>query len=90
MLAIKKKSTSAMIFNPSSDEQLELGDSMIVLGDREKVDKLKLLAKDSGREDACIKEYPALTRCYKHWNFPLSHTALPNRGISGSLTMLQT
>lgn len=48
VLAIKKKATSAMIFNPSSDEQLELGDSMIVLGDSEKVNKLKILAKDQG------------------------------------------
>lgn len=48
VLAIKKKQTDAMIFNPGSQETLNLGDTMIVLGNLENVDKLKLLAKDPG------------------------------------------
>lgn len=48
VLAIKKFRSSAMVFNPSAEELLECGDSLIVLGDMEKVDVLKKMAKDEG------------------------------------------
>jgi voltage-gated potassium channel len=46
VLAIKKQLSSAMIFNPSADEVLSVGDTLIVLGDMEKVNILKNLAHD--------------------------------------------
>lgn len=48
VMALKKQATSAMIFNPSSEETLDLGDTMIVLGNSEKVDLLRELACDQG------------------------------------------
>ncbi len=44
VMAIKKHETTRMVFNPSSEELLETGDTMIVLGSNEKVDLLKALA----------------------------------------------
>ena len=44
VMAIKKKNTTKMIFNPSSEERLELGDTMIVLGSNDMVDQLRILA----------------------------------------------
>ncbi len=48
VMAIKKSGSRMMIFNPKADEKIELGDSLIVLGDAEKVDRLKKLARDEG------------------------------------------
>lgn len=46
VMAVKKGRTGAFLFNPGADELLELGDSMIVLGDPEKVNLLNALAMD--------------------------------------------
>lgn len=46
VMALKKGRTGAFLFNPSTDELLELGDSMIVLGDPERVNMLNELAMD--------------------------------------------
>ena len=46
VMAIKKRLSDKMVFNPSSEEILELGDTMIVLGSNEKVDLLKDIAND--------------------------------------------
>ncbi len=48
VLAIKKFKSSAMVFNPSAEELLECGDSLIVLGDIDKVNELKHMARDEG------------------------------------------
>lgn len=48
ILAIKKEGKENIIFNPSSDEMLQLGDVMIVLGTEEQVNRLRELAYDSG------------------------------------------
>jgi voltage-gated potassium channel len=47
VMAIKKGRTGAFLFNPGADVLLELGDSMIVLGDPEKVNLLNDLARDT-------------------------------------------
>jgi voltage-gated potassium channel len=46
VLAISKKDHKTLRFNPSSEEILEIGDSMIVLGTEEKVKTLQKMAKD--------------------------------------------
>lgn len=43
ILAIKKSIDGKWIFNPSSDEVLKVGDTMVVLGTEEQVEKLKKL-----------------------------------------------
>ncbi|MBP1757603.1 MAG: potassium channel protein [Firmicutes bacterium] len=48
VMAIKKSGSRMMIFNPKADEKIDRGDALIVLGDPEKVDKLKKLACDEG------------------------------------------
>jgi voltage-gated potassium channel len=48
VMAIKKSGSRMMIFNPKADEKIDQGDALIVLGDPEKVDKLKKLALDEG------------------------------------------
>lgn len=48
VLAIKKNNTQDLVFNPSSDERLNMGDTLIVLGREDQVIKLRELAKDSG------------------------------------------
>ncbi len=44
VLAIKRVRTDQLAFNPKSDEILNEGDVMIVLGKGEQVDRLKKLA----------------------------------------------
>jgi len=46
-----------MIFNSSSEETLDLGDAMIVLGNSEKVDLLKALACDQGARPYLIDRW---------------------------------
>ena len=48
VLAIKKKTRKKLQFNPSSDELLEIGDTMIVLGTQEQIKTLRKLACDRG------------------------------------------
>ena len=48
VMAIKKSGSRTMIFNPKADEKIDQGDSLIVLGNPEKVDLLKKLACDEG------------------------------------------
>jgi voltage-gated potassium channel len=48
VLAIQKSGAARMHFNPGSDEKLEIGDSMIVLGTSEQVASLRKLACDVG------------------------------------------
>ncbi|MGM0396736.1 MAG: potassium channel family protein [Bacillota bacterium] len=48
VLAIKKISQKKLQFNPHSDELLEVGDTMIVLGTQDQVKKLRRLACDHG------------------------------------------
>lgn len=48
VLAIKKLNTELLSLNPSSDEVLEVGDTMIVLGREDQVAQLKEIAKDIG------------------------------------------
>ena len=48
VMAIKKNGSQQMVFNPGSDEKLETGDSMIVLGKNEQVDTLRKLANELG------------------------------------------
>lgn len=50
VLAISKKDESRLRFNPSSEEKLELGDSMIVLGTEDQVKTLQKIAKDYRNE----------------------------------------
>lgn len=47
VLAIKKENSEKLSFNPSSDERLEAGDVMIVLGQNEQVDNLRKMAKEN-------------------------------------------
>lgn len=51
VLAIRKRLTDKMEFNPHSDELLEVGDTMIVLGKPEQVEELRKLAGDDGYRD---------------------------------------
>ncbi|MBU3199939.1 potassium channel protein [Clostridium estertheticum] len=46
VLAIKKDSDKKLVFNPSSNQVLEMGDTMVVLGTEEQVSKLKKIAKE--------------------------------------------
>lgn len=46
VLAISKKDGDDLRFNPSSNELLEAGDAMIVLGQEEQINKLQVIAKD--------------------------------------------
>jgi voltage-gated potassium channel len=55
VMALKKARSGAFLFNPSTDELLELGDSMIVLGDPERVNLLNELAMD-----------PSAARAHEH------------------------
>ncbi len=48
VLAIKESNTVLLSLNPSSDEVLKVGDSMIVLGREEQVTLLKEIANDTG------------------------------------------
>lgn len=48
VLSIKKSGTKDLSFNPSSNEILQEGDTMIVLGREDQVNQLKKIAKDSG------------------------------------------
>lgn len=48
VLAIKKNNNKKLQFNPHSDEVLEIGDTMIVLGTQEQVKTLRRLACDRG------------------------------------------
>ncbi len=48
VLAIKESNTVLLSLNPSSDEVLKVGDSMIVLGREDQVALLKDIAKDTG------------------------------------------
>jgi voltage-gated potassium channel len=47
ILALKKQNEENLKFNPSSEEVLEIGDSMIVLGTEQQVSALQKLAMDS-------------------------------------------
>lgn len=51
VLAIRKKGEERPMLNPSSDEILEKGDSMIVLGKEDQVNELRELACDDGARD---------------------------------------
>lgn len=46
ILAIRKKLDNRWIFNPSSDEVLKLGDTMVVLGTEEQVQLLKAISEE--------------------------------------------
>ena len=46
VLSIKKKNSESLSFNPSSDEILQVGDTMIVLGREDQVNQLRKIAKD--------------------------------------------
>lgn len=48
VLAIKKQDNEKLSLNPSSDEVLEEGDTMIVLGREDQVNELKKIANDTG------------------------------------------
>lgn len=48
VLAIRKNGAENLSLNPSSDEILECGDTMIVLGKEDQVKQLKSIAKDDG------------------------------------------
>jgi voltage-gated potassium channel len=52
ILALQDKNASQMSFNPGPNEVLKAGDSMIVLGTNEQVNKLKELACDNGERDS--------------------------------------
>ncbi len=46
ILALKKKDDETFIFNPGSGETLHAGDTMVVLGTKEQVEKLSLIVGD--------------------------------------------
>lgn len=48
VMAVKKNGSRTMVFNPTANEQIRLGDSLIVLGSPDRVDALKKLACDEG------------------------------------------
>lgn len=54
VLAIKKFKSESLAFNPSSDEVLENGDTMVVLGRVDQVDQLKEIAGDTGERHVSI------------------------------------
>ncbi|MGH4121287.1 potassium channel family protein [Clostridium sp.] len=49
VLAIKKYDSEKLVFNPSSDDIVKLGDTMVVLGTEEQVNKLREIANDIGQ-----------------------------------------
>ena len=51
VLAIKKRQSQKLEFNPNSDETLQVGDTMIVLGRQEQVIELRKLACDQGERN---------------------------------------
>lgn len=51
VLAMRKNGQERLMFNPSSDEVLELDDVMIVLGTEEQVNDLRRLACDNGERE---------------------------------------
>ena len=51
VLALQKKDESTPLLNPSSNEILRTGDTMIVLGQEEQVDKLRKLGCDDGKRN---------------------------------------
>lgn len=51
VLSIKKSGSEELSFNPSSDEILKEGDTMIVLGREDQVKQLKIIAKDLGHRN---------------------------------------
>lgn len=54
VLAIKKFESTELGFNPSSDQILENGDTMVVLGREEQVNELKKIANDTGERHISI------------------------------------
>jgi voltage-gated potassium channel len=53
VMAIKKKETGQLAFNPNSDVILNPGDVMIVLGKAEQICKLREISKDTGERNPC-------------------------------------
>ncbi|MHB1151057.1 MAG: potassium channel family protein [Eubacteriales bacterium] len=51
ILALRKKGSDQMIFNPGAEVILDSGDTMIALGTSEQVMKLKAIAKDIGKRE---------------------------------------
>lgn len=51
VLAIRKTGSEKLQFNPHSDEVLQLGDTMIVLGKQDQVNELRKLACDDGNRN---------------------------------------
>jgi len=49
ILAIKKYNSEIISFNPNSDEILEIGDTMVVLGTEDQVMQLRKIANDIGQ-----------------------------------------
>ncbi|MFT5873941.1 MAG: voltage-gated potassium channel [Clostridium sp.] len=49
VLAIKKNNSDKLVFNPSSDEILKIGDTMVVLGTEDQVILLRKIANDIGQ-----------------------------------------
>jgi len=54
VIAAKKHNSSAIIFNPSSDDCFEVGDTMLVLGTADQVNQLRSIAGDSGLRMPCL------------------------------------
>ena len=54
MLSIKKQGVEKLSFNPSSDEILKEGDTMVVLGREDQVNELKQIANDTGERHIII------------------------------------
>ncbi len=69
VLAIRKKGKEQPKLNPSSDEVLEEGDAMIVLGKEEQVNELRDLACDDGKRDP-VKEFENMIENSEHENHP--------------------
>ena len=55
ILALQKRDTDKIIFNPGAEEILETGDTMITLGTAEQVMKLKEIAKDTCKRELMYK-----------------------------------
>lgn len=51
VMAIKKAGEEKLRLNPKSEEVLGTGDTIIVLGEREQIDRLRKMACDNGRND---------------------------------------
>lgn len=51
VMAIKKQGHEKLRLNPKSDETLDSGDVIIVLGEKEQIDMLREMACDNGRND---------------------------------------